>query len=101
MVLKCWDRAAQVSVRSTASTGVPSDQLASSLNVYLTFRGSSEGQVHVQRRGELDRKSTRLNSSHVSISYAVFCLKKKIYNTIHKLIETRHLEVDNIMSAMI
>src|SRR5207245_10003575 len=27
----------------------------------------------------LDRKSTRLNSSHGSISYAVFCLKKKIY----------------------
>src|SRR5690606_41037771 len=26
----------------------------------------------------LDRKSTRLNSSHVTISYAVFCLKKKI-----------------------
>src|SRR5699024_11898960 len=30
----------------------------------------------------LDRKSTRLNSSHVSISYAVFCLKKKKKNTI-------------------
>src|SRR5699024_11881119 len=28
----------------------------------------------------LDRKSTRLNSSHVSISYAVFCLKKKKLN---------------------
>src|SRR3712207_9151624 len=27
---------------------------------------------------ELDRKSTRLNSSHANISYAVFCLKKKI-----------------------
>src|SRR5207249_11263832 len=27
--------------------------------------------------GRTDRKSTRLNSSHVSISYAVFCLKKK------------------------
>src|SRR5690606_41079419 len=27
--------------------------------------------------GKLDRKSTRLNSSHVKISYAVFCLKKK------------------------
>src|SRR5207249_5350881 len=27
--------------------------------------------------GDTDRKSTRLNSSHVSISYAVFCLKKK------------------------
>src|SRR5690349_22866414 len=37
-----------------------------------------------QRHGREDRKSTRLNSSHVEISYAVFCLKKKkkqqIYN---------------------
>src|SRR5258707_5018958 len=30
-----------------------------------------------QVRAELDRKSTRLNSSHANISYAVFCLKKK------------------------
>src|SRR5438067_9995165 len=29
----------------------------------------------------VDRKSTRLNSSHVSISYAVFCLKKKKHNS--------------------
>src|SRR5256885_11394329 len=29
------------------------------------------------RQGPLDRKSTRLNSSHLVISYAVFCLKKK------------------------
>src|SRR5947209_9718643 len=29
------------------------------------------------QRGQLDRKSTRLNSSHANISYAVFCLKKK------------------------
>src|SRR5438874_4102022 len=29
------------------------------------------------RGGQVDRKSTRLNSSHVEISYAVFCLKKK------------------------
>src|SRR5699024_12695249 len=33
------------------------------------------------RRCLRDRKSTRLNSSHVSISYAVFCLKKKKRNT--------------------
>src|SRR5256885_4527452 len=35
------------------------------------------------RHGEevLDRKSTRLNSSHLVISYAVFCLKKKKLNT--------------------
>src|SRR6266513_4457609 len=32
---------------------------------------------HGPRASSLDRKSTRLNSSHVSISYAVFCLKKK------------------------
>src|SRR2546427_6823508 len=38
---------------------------------------------------EVDRKSTRLNSSHSQISYAVFCLKKKKkkYNSNHK---TRH-----------
>src|SRR2546427_4139998 len=30
-----------------------------------------------RRRGRTDRKSTRLNSSHSQISYAVFCLKKK------------------------
>src|SRR5207249_5457649 len=35
-------------------------------------------QIGLQPRQQgLDRKSTRLNSSHVSISYAVFCLKKK------------------------
>src|SRR5207245_11206244 len=35
--------------------------------------------VHLELRAQrdLDRKSTRLNSSHGSISYAVFCLKKK------------------------
>src|SRR5690349_22226509 len=37
----------------------------------------------LQRRiSETDRKSTRLNSSHVEISYAVFCLKKKTIKTI-------------------
>src|SRR5437870_8518570 len=33
-------------------------------------------------RGRRDRKSTRLNSSHVAISYAVFCLKKKKKKTV-------------------
>src|SRR5699024_11734443 len=47
-------------------------------------RGEVEAAVAQQHRVEQppqqqprDRKSTRLNSSHVSISYAVFCLKKK------------------------
>src|SRR5947209_8864531 len=40
------------------------------------------GTARVRRRGvvEKDRKSTRLNSSHANISYAVFCLKKKKKN---------------------
>src|SRR5256886_10776901 len=36
-----------------------------------------EAVTHAQQRGLIDRKSTRLNSSHSQISYAVFCLKKK------------------------
>src|SRR5437868_10033678 len=36
--------------------------------------------IVAELRARLDRKSTRLNSSHVSISYAVFCLKKKNKN---------------------
>src|SRR3712207_9359929 len=50
--------------------------------------GQPDAQQVVQQRGgivaaeqvavDLDRKSTRLNSSHANISYAVFCLKKKI-----------------------
>src|SRR5205807_8708465 len=35
------------------------------------------GQTVVPEQPHLDRKSTRLNSSHLVISYAVFCLKKK------------------------
>src|SRR5207253_4766093 len=34
---------------------------------------------------KLDRKSTRLNSSHVAISYAVFCLKKHNWRVAHRL----------------
>src|SRR5437870_7775795 len=39
--------------------------------------GQQQMQLRVFRNDRLDRKSTRLNSSHVAISYAVFCLKKK------------------------
>src|SRR5256885_15205072 len=50
----------------------------------MLHRIGTEGRQHDRRRGgigqtrrALDRKSTRLNSSHLVISYAVFCLKKK------------------------
>src|SRR3712207_7294920 len=36
----------------------------------------------LEQRVTVDRKSTRLNSSHANISYAVFCLKKKNTNSI-------------------
>src|SRR5688572_32682453 len=39
-----------------------------------------------ERTGGLDRKSTRLNSSHSQISYAVFCLKKKKTKKEHKTV---------------
>src|SRR5947209_11435175 len=39
--------------------------------------GLDRGDVRLQPDPHLDRKSTRLNSSHANISYAVFCLKKK------------------------
>src|SRR5437868_13284854 len=44
------------------------------MQVAQRLGGYSLGGADLLRR---DRKSTRLNSSHVSISYAVFCLKKK------------------------
>src|SRR5699024_12355762 len=52
----------------------------------LPRSGHGVGQLRVERVDEVaglrrDRKSTRLNSSHVSISYAVFCLKKKTRRT--------------------
>src|SRR5258708_22987884 len=54
-------------------------------------------QIHVRRRprrnsGSIieDRKSTRLNSSHQIIPYAVFCLKKKLYLLLHVLLQAVH-----------
>src|SRR5204862_1509091 len=45
-----------------------------------------------RRIDEADRKSTRLNSSHVEISYAVFCLKKKkTHGLLNPSLHTSHL----------
>src|SRR3712207_9204023 len=49
-----------------ASTGVPQ-----------AIASSADSPKPSARLGTTDRKSTRLNSSHANISYAVFCLKKK------------------------
>src|SRR3712207_6916997 len=66
---------------------VARDAGAAAGEIDVLIAGGQSGVVQ-QRRGEqqlrvdgepLDRKSTRLNSSHANISYAVFCLKKKKY----------------------
>src|SRR2546430_2913286 len=54
------------------------DQSAFELaDVGANVRGNIKGDVSREGDFLLDRKSTRLNSSHSQISYAVFCLKKK------------------------
>src|SRR5437870_8670686 len=42
--------------------------------------GATTARIFTMASVKIDRKSTRLNSSHVAISYAVFCLKKKTNN---------------------
>src|SRR5438067_6789781 len=60
--------------RSQRGVALPSELLHLVEN--LTLDGGVEGGGRLDATIQ-DRKSTRLNSSHVSISYAVFCLKKK------------------------
>src|SRR5256885_7277469 len=75
----------------TSDDGMDKSWAISIINV---FKGSVKGghfsplswcnRVRCPERTQLDRKSTRLNSSHLVISYAVFCLKKKMttHNTL-------------------
>src|SRR5690606_41618843 len=62
------------STRSVISCG---PLLAASIALKPCFAAPIEVLVPTSTSGGIDRKSTRLNSSHVKISYAVFCLKKK------------------------
>src|SRR5436309_12115982 len=54
---------------------VPADASVFPRQAILLIHVSQEDRLPREHRG--DRKSTRLNSSHVKTSYAVFCLKKK------------------------
>src|SRR5690625_6428107 len=51
--------------------------LAAAVVAVIPHVGRPGHETGALRLGGLDRKSTRLNSSHVAISYAVFCLQKK------------------------
>src|SRR2546430_4142660 len=63
-------------------SGAPADQ-SLPLHVLLRARGRVELVPARKAARQQDRKSTRLNSSHSQISYAVFCLKKKKKNSKH------------------
>src|SRR5687768_17760542 len=68
-----------------SGSNLVSDQTFNDFKLHVEFRyqkGSNSGvylrgRYEVQIADDKDRKSTRLNSSHGYISYAVFCLKKK------------------------
>src|SRR5690625_6023341 len=70
-------------VQSLAQLDSHQLKLALSADTYLIVNLQYGGQVHARSSYHhdtfylTDRKSTRLNSSHLAISYAVFCLKKK------------------------
>src|SRR5207249_5095594 len=68
LTVRVWPDGASVclEVRDTGP-GIPEEAMPRIFDPFFTTKPPGEG----------DRKSTRLNSSHVSISYAVFCLKKK------------------------
>src|SRR5690625_4006371 len=73
---------AQLPIRAQEANGAQNAQaMLWGQRVGALQRGALEGDEEVDRDrlgiDGLDRKSTRLNSSHVAISYAVFCLKKK------------------------
>src|SRR5690606_38131487 len=68
----------QTSLNRGAPIVLPYHQASFTLSfVSLSFSSRKQNQYAYQLVGTEDRKSTRLNSSHVKISYAVFCLKKK------------------------
>src|SRR2546430_9307161 len=66
------DSAAAVAFMERAATVEPPPELITRI-----LHDSPWSQAGAVRQGGRDRKSTRLNSSHSQISYAVFCLKKK------------------------
>src|SRR5690625_7107807 len=67
--------AAAASCQATVTSGRP--QRTTDPASAITVGAAAPENASPARHASRDRKSTRLNSSHVAISYAVFCLKKK------------------------
>src|SRR5256885_2898240 len=80
----------------TATTEISTLPLHDALPISVSHEPASRREIGgpgpTPRSHRRDRKSTRLNSSHLVISYAVFCLKKKKKNTdkdIRKVLDSR------------
>src|SRR5437870_9278109 len=78
---------------AAAHTGIYTLSLHDALPIYLIQHAGGDRRAAADVGGidgddRQDRKSTRLNSSHVAISYAVFCLKKKSTLLVHWTVET-------------
>src|SRR5258708_25980989 len=86
-IFSCWGVLVLSSAANTHSGAARIPAINHRLSIGFSFPGSGNRQIiHSARRLQhapqtaalpIDRKSTRLNSSHQIISYAVFCLKKK------------------------
>src|SRR3712207_7253112 len=67
--------------RSGGVVGSPVDPVARRQTLHRLRHRSADALEVAMGVERLDRKSTRLNSSHANISYAVFCLKKNLYTS--------------------
>src|SRR5205085_8493726 len=81
----------------TASRKGPIQQLE--IRDQILLCPSPVRQFLAARSGHLDRKSTRLNSSHSQISYAVFCLKKKKKKKKNEQRKTNNINIKQIQQT--
>src|SRR5207253_6312973 len=75
---KMLDTVEQINRQTLAEVGDPeTNARIAQYEMAFRMQSSVPELVDLSKEPQSDRKSTRLNSSHVAISYAVFCLKKK------------------------
>src|SRR5260221_6855932 len=84
----CWTSSnPELPLRASRAARFPLEELPDLLR---GSRAVADRELDADGGDELDRKSTRLNSSHTVISYAVFCLKKKNNTTYLAVVVVRY-----------